>query len=102
MSLALILPCVVEKPKLVRVVGSLKNLLAPSVAIHVATCSMLIHGVVRLSNVQPSCRHAQIQCVECRFAVCIVPCSEVERKRCSSNYSGRMGRLGVGEVGGAS
>ena len=32
---------------------------------------------------------------------CVV-CSEVERKRCSSNYSGRMGRLGVGEVGGAS
>ena len=68
--MALILSYEIEKTKLERVVGSLKNLLAPSVAIHVATCSMLIHGVVRLSNVQPSCRHAQIQCVECRFAVC--------------------------------
>ena len=67
MSIALIVPCVVEKPKLERVVGSLKNLLAPSVAIHVATCSVLIHGVVRLSNVQcpMSNHHADMR----RFSV---------------------------------
>ena len=35
-------------------------------------------------------------------SVCCVQCSEVERRRCSSNYSGKIRRLGVGEVGGRS